>query len=328
MNVMRLIRFAGWSGLTAMLCFASAGGVSAQAYPDRPVRLVVQSVPGGTSDQMARMITSELETKLGRNVIVDNRAGASGIIATEIVARAQPDGYTLLHTTAAFVTNSALNRKLPYDVQKDFSPISNVALGTGYLLVVNPSVRANSVQELVALAKSGTLAYGSPGIGNILHLVSEMFNSSAGTRILHVPYKSSGLVINGLVSGEIKIAFATPVVSLPQIKNGKLRALAFTGSARMPSMPELPTVAESGLPDFVVNGGWQGWVAPVRVPPKIIETLHRNLHEITHGARMRTYLVESGYQPLGNDPREFRAFIASELDRYKKIVQLANIRLE
>ncbi|MBX3649944.1 MAG: tripartite tricarboxylate transporter substrate binding protein [Burkholderiales bacterium] len=317
-----------WSGLTVTLFFASGGGAVAEAYPDRPIRLVVQSVPGGTSDQIARMITSELETKLGRNLIVDNRAGASGIIATEIVARAQPDGYTLLHTTAAFVTNSALGRKLPYDVQRDFSPISNVALGTGYLLVVNPSVQANSVQELVALAKSGTLSYGSPGVGNILHLVSELFNASAGTRILHVPYKSSGLVMNGLVSGEIKIAFSTPVVSLPQLKTGKLRALAFTGSARLPGMPDLPTVAEAGVPDFVVNGGWQGWVAPVRVSPKIIETLHRNLRDVTHGVRMRTYLIESGYQPLGNDPREFKVFIASELDRYKKIVQSANIKLE
>jgi len=244
--------------IIALLAFA-ATNASGQAFPIRPVRLVVPFPAGGTSDVIARSVTNELERQLGQSFVIDNRGGANSIIGSEIVAKAAPDGYTLLHVTAAFAINPSVYRNLPYQVE-DFLPITNLALGEGYLLLVHPSVPVQSVAELIVLAKKkdGQLTYGSPGVGNTLHLAVEFFNMKAGIAMTHVPYKGVAPAFTALLAGEVQAMLIPPIISLQQIKAGKVRALGFTGKTRWPVLPAVPTVTEAAIPGFYIIGGWHG----------------------------------------------------------------------
>ena len=217
--------------LLALLAVGLGTHASGQSYPNRPIRLLMPFPAGGTPDALARTLSRQVESQLGQNIVVDNRSGANGIIAYELVAKAAPDGYTLVHVTPSFALNTIVYKKLPYDLHKDFAPVTNIAQGFGYLLLVHPSVSASSVRELIALAKDRNtrLTYGSPGVGNTLHLATELFNARAGMNMLHVPYKGVVPALNALLGGEIQVMIVQPPAGVAQVKAGRLRALGFTG---------------------------------------------------------------------------------------------------
>jgi tripartite-type tricarboxylate transporter receptor subunit TctC len=278
---------------------------------------------------LARFVGGKLGERLGQQVVVDNRSGANGIIAAEIVARASADGYTFLFSPPALIINQIIYPKPPYDVLKDFVPITNICLGEGSLLVVNPSVPAHTVLELIALAKKGKpLTYGSPGVGNTQHLVTEMFNLRAGTRLTHVPYKGLPPAINAVLSGEVNVLFAPPAVIVQHIKAGRLRVLGFTGATRWSFLPDVPTIAESGVPGFQTSGSWQGWFAPANTPGEIITRLHAEVLKAIGVPKVRDFIRAAGYEPDGRSSAEFRKLIAADLKRYAEVVRAANITAE
>ena len=308
------------------LLIASA---AAHAYPTRPIRFVVPFPAGGTAEVLARQVTVETGNRLGQAFVVDNRGGANGIIGIDTVAKAPPDGYTLLHVTASFVINPHIYRKLPYDVFRDFEPVTNLGIGTGYLMLINPSVPAASVKELVALAKaSGKVTYSSPGVGNTLHLAAELFNVRAGVKLLHVPYKGVAPAMNAVMSGEVQATFMPPTIALAQVKAGKLKAIAFTGSTRWSGMPELATMKEQGVPNLELSGGWHGWFAPAKTPAAILSHIHREVYAVLQTPRVREAMVAGGYEPDGRAPPEFRKFVRQEYERYGEMVRVANVPKE
>jgi tripartite-type tricarboxylate transporter receptor subunit TctC len=298
------------------------------AYPTRPVRMVAPFPAGGTADVLARQVTNEVGAQLGQQFVVDNRSGANGIIGTDTVAKAAPDGHTLLHVTASFVINQHIHRKLPYDVFRDFDPVTNVVLGTGYLLLVNPSVRVSSVKDLVALAKTGKVSYSSPGVGNTLHLAAELFNVRTGVKMLHVPYKGVAPAMNAVLAGEVQTTFMPATIAVPMVKAGKLKAIAFTGSSRWSAMPELPTMREQGIANLELTGSWHGWFAPARTPAPILSRLHREVRKALQVPRLRETIVAGGYEPDGRSPAEFRTFLRQEFERYGEMVKVANVPRE
>jgi tripartite-type tricarboxylate transporter receptor subunit TctC len=300
----------------------------AQTYPNRPIRLVVNFPGGGNVDNIVRLMTPQLESQMGANFVIDNRAGANGIIGAEIVAKAPPDGYTLLFSPSSVAVNQVTYSKLPYDVLKDFAPITNACAGSGYLLVVHPSVPAKTVKELIALNKAKPLAYGTPGQGNPQHFIGEFFNLRTGTQMVHVPYKGVTQQLIGVLSGEVAVVFAPPLAVTQHVASGKLRAIAFTGATRWSSMPELPTISESGVRDFVWRTGWQGWFAPARTAPEIVTRLNAEIRRALENPKVRETLASGGYDVIADSPAEFRAFIQSELKRYAEIARKANIRFD
>ena len=315
--------------LLALLAAVLWQDALAQAYPSRPIRLVLGFPSGGTPDALARSVATQVEAQIGRSIVVDNRTGANGIIAAEIVATAPSDGYTMLFSPPALVINQIVQKKSPYDVLSDFAPVANICLGAGFILVVNPSVPAKSVKELVALARTqGKLTYGTPGIGNTQHLVGELFNLRAQTRLLHVPYKGLTPAITAVLSGEVSALFVPPTVVMPHIKAGKLRALAFTGARRWQFMPELPTIAEAGVPGFEMSGSWQGWFAPAKTPREIINRLHAEIRKALELPKVHDFILTGGYEPDGRGPEEFRKLIQSDIKKYAEIVRVAGIKAE
>jgi len=309
--------------ITSMAAILSA---PAEAYPTRPIRLVAPFVAGGTADVLARQVANEVGSQMRQTFVIDNRAGANGIIGTDTVAKAQPDGHTLLHVTASFVINPHIYTKLPYDIWKDFAPVTNVVLGTGYLLVVNPSVPVSSVKELIALAKqSNKVSYSSPGVGNTLHLAAELFNVRTGVKLLHVPYKGVAPAMNAVVGGEVQTTFIPPTISLGLVKTGKLKAIAFTGATRMPGLPDLPTMKEQGIQNIELTGSWHGWFAPAKTPPAILSRLHQEVRKALQVPRVRESIVTGGYEPDGQSPGEFGKFLRQESERYAEMVRIANV---
>lgn len=282
---------------------------------------------GGTIDGLARTIASQVESQLGRSIVVDNRSGANGMIAAEIVTRALPDGYTLLFSPPALIINQIIS-KPPYDVLRDLVPIANTALGEGSLVVVHPSVPVKTVQELIVLARQKPLTYGTPGIGNTQHLATEMFNMQAGTKLVHVPYKGIAPAVTAVVSGEVNLVFGPPAIIVQHVKAGRLRVIGFTGASRWPLMPEVPTVAESGLPGFTTSGSWQGIFAPARTPREIVSRWHAEIVKALQVAKVRDFIRASGYEPDGSGSAAFRKMIESDFKRYGDVVRAANIKAE
>ena len=305
----------------------AASVTSAVDYPNRPIRMVAGFPPGGTIDGLARTIASQVEGQLGKNIVVDNRSGANGMIAADIVVRAPPDGYTLLFSPPALIINQII-AKAPYDVLRDLIPVANTALGEGSLIVVHPSVPVKTVQELIALAKAKQLTYGTPGIGNTQHLATEMFNMQAGTKLVHVPYKGIAPAVTAVVSGEVQLLFGPPAIIVQHIKAGRLRVIGFTGEKRWPFMPEVPTVAESGLPGFKTSGAWQGIFLPAKTPSEIVARLHAEIAKALQVPKVRDFVRVAGYEPDGSGSAEFRKLIEADLRRYAEIVRAANIKAE
>jgi len=302
----------------------------ASAYPNRPIRLLMPFPAGGSPDALGRTLASQVESQLGQNIVVDNRTGANGIIAYELTAKAAPDGYTLVHATPSFALNTIVYKKLPYDLHKDYSPITNIAQGYGYLLVGHPSVPATSVKDLIALAKSGAkpLTFGSPGVGNTLHLAAELINARGALHMLHVPYKGVAPALTALLGGEIQLMIVQPPAGVAQVKAGKLRALGFTGAKRWDGMPDMPTVAESGLPGFVVHFAWNGWYAPAKTPREIVVRLQSEVRKALQVPKVREFFVNSGWEVLGSTPEELRKYVDAELVRYAEAARVAKIQPE
>jgi tripartite-type tricarboxylate transporter receptor subunit TctC len=302
----------------------------AQSYPSRPVRLIVPFPAGGTTDTLARPVAREVEAQLGRTVVIDNRSGANGLVGAELVSNATPDGHTMLWTTTSIVISQAINPRFPIDVQRDLQPVSLVASGAGYFVLVHPALGVKSVQELIALAKSRdkALSYGTPGVGNGQHIAGEMFNQLAGTKLLHVPYKGIPQQINALLSREIDVLLIPPTASIGFVKDGRLRPIAFAAPTRWPFMPDLPTVAEAGVPDFKPEPGWHGWFLPPRTPRDLVSRVNGEIRKAAASPRLREMFLGLGYTLVASTPEEFRAKLAAEHKRYVEVARVANIKVE
>ncbi len=302
---------------------------AAQDFPVRPIRVIVPSTAGGSVDTLARMIGSRLSERWGQQVVVDNRAGAGGIIAGEITAKSPPDGYTLIMATvAAMATNVSLSRKLPYDPVRDFAPITLVA-SQQLVLLVNPGVAAKSVGELIQLAKSkpGQLTFASAGNGSGGHLSGELLKILANIDITHVPYKGIAPALVDVISGQVTMTFASVISGLPHVKSGKTRALAVTGSHRSPAAPELPTMIESGVRGYE-SSTWYGLLAPKATARPTIMKLNREVVSILNLPEVRSHLLTEGAEPVGNTPEQFGEFIKSEIAKWGKVIRAAGLRSE
>jgi len=304
---------------------AAATSAAAQQYPTRAVRVIVASSPGSGVDIVSRIVAQKLAVGLGQQVIVDNRAGAGANLGAEIAAKAPPDGYTLLMGTPAHAINVSMYSGLNYDIVRDFAPVSLISTGQ-YVVIVHPSVPVQSVKALIALARSkpGDLAYGSAGPGNSTHLAGELFNSMAGTRMLHVPYKGSGPALIELMSGQLQVMFANITAGLPHIRAGRVRALGVTGPKRTPQAPDLPTVAEAGLPGYSVTS-YFGVLVPTGTPSAIIAKLNTELVRAVHAADVQASLANEGAEAVGSSPEEFAAFIRAEIPRWAVAVKTAGL---
>jgi tripartite-type tricarboxylate transporter receptor subunit TctC len=299
------------------------------AYPDKPIRLVVAYPPGGGTDIIARLIAPELSKKLGQPVTIDNRGGASGNIGTDVVAKAAPNGYTLLMgNVAPNAINVSIFKKLPFNPEKDLAPISLVAI-TPNILVVNLDVPAKSVADLLALAKAspGKINYPSAGNGSSSHLAGVLFDSIGNVSMTHVPYKGGGLAMTDLLGGQVDVFFATMPAAMPFVKSGKLRALAVTSDRQSLAMPGLPTIAESGLPGYSATT-WYGLYAPKGTPTDIINLVNHATLEVLKNPELREQLISRGFEPVGNSPKEFATYISAEIIKWGKVVRLAGIEPE
>jgi tripartite-type tricarboxylate transporter receptor subunit TctC len=299
----------------------------AQSYPARPVRLLVPSTPGGSVDTLARTIATRLTERWGQQVVVDNRAGAGGVIAAETTAKAPADGYTLLMCTiASCATNVSLHRNLSYNPVRDFAPVTLVAT-QNLMLLVHPSIPAQSVKELTALAKAspGKYSFASAGTGTGGHLSGELYKLLAGIDLLHVPYKGVAPALLDVVSGQVSMTFASILSSLPQVRPGKVRALAVTGAKRSPAAPELPTMMEAGVKGYE-SATWYGVLAPANTPRVVIDKLNRDIVAIVHQPEVRERLSREGADPVGDSPQEFGAYIRSEIAKWSKVVKAAKIQ--
>jgi tripartite-type tricarboxylate transporter receptor subunit TctC len=305
----------------AAALLALVGQAFGQAYPARPVRLLVPFSAGGFSDVAARIVTPRLSAALGQQVIVDNRPGAGGTIGADFVAKSKPDGYTLLWTGTPHVISPWLYKNLPYDVLKDFAPITLIASGP-YVLVVNPQLPVSSVLELIAVARAqpGKIDFASSGNGSAQHLVAALFNSMAGVDLNHVPYKGSGPAMQDLLGGQVKVSFAGIPNVMPHVKAGRLRALAVTTPQRSPDLPEVPTVAEAGVPGYEATV-WGAVVAPVGIPREIVERLYAETAKVLQDAEVQQGFRASGLEATVLRPDELGALIRVEYEKWGKVVR-------
>jgi len=330
-----LKRAAGWSVAAFVLSTSGAPATAADAraastslergYPIKPMRIIVTSTPGSGPDIIARLIGQKLMEAWGQQVVVDNRAGASGAIGAEIASRSAPDGYTLMIATAQHAITAGLFEKLNYDLIKDFSPVSHMA-STPFILVVNPSVPAATVRELVALANSrpGKLHYGSGGSGSPPHLAAEMFKSMTGIEILHVPYKGVTPALTDTVGGQVQMTFSVIPACLPLVRAGKVRAVGVTSPKRTPLVPDLPTISES-VPGYEFIG-WYGLVAPARTPREIISKLNGEVVKILKTPEFQEKITGLGAEPVGSTPEELASFMRVELAKMRKAVKASGAR--
>lgn len=305
-----------------------AGAAHAQAFPDRPIRLVVPYPPGGSTDPVARLLAAEMQGRLGQPMIVENRSGAAGSIGTESVARAAPDGYTLLLHTTAIATEPSLKSTLPYSLEKDLRPVTEAVRGS-YLLVSNPKLPARDIRELIAYGRAnpGKLMYGSAGTGSSGHLIGAMFAQRAGLDVTHVPYRGGGPSITALLANEIQFVFDTVQTSRPLVAEGQLRGLAVTGGERSSLLPEVPTAKESGLEDFEV-GYWLGIFAPAATPAAVVQKLGTAFREALAQANVRERIAGMGLTPVGSTPEEFAETVKQDVASWRDVIRRAKIQLD
>ncbi len=317
--------FASFVSSVSML-FAISSGAQAQTYPNRAVRLIVPFAAGGSTDIIGRTVGQKLNEMWGQPVLVDNRPGGSTVIGTDAVAKAAPDGYTLLITPAPFTIVPSLIAKLPYDPARDFEPITLINT-TPLVIVVHPGVPAKSIKELIALAKSrpGTLNYGSSGAGGSNHLAGELFNAMAGVKMVHIPYKGNAPALADLVGGHVDAVFNGLTSAMPLIKSGRLRALAVTSLARAGALPDMPTLDELGLWGFQAVA-WNGLTAPARTPKEVIARLNADVIKVVRSAELAERLKAEGSDPVGNSPAQYAAFLRDEIAKWAKVIKQAGIK--
>jgi tripartite-type tricarboxylate transporter receptor subunit TctC len=313
--------------IVALVLFALAGGAAAQSYPSKPIRFIVPFAAGGGTDFVARIVGQRLNEALGQSLVIDNRGGASGAIGTELAAKAAPDGYTLLLGSAGPLTIlPGLSPHLPYDSIRDFAPVTLVS-SMPYLLVVHPSLPVKSVRDLIALAraKPGQLNFASPGNGSTTHLANELLKMLAKVDVVHVPYKGVAPALNDLLAGQVQFMSGDLSTVLPQVKAGRLRALAVTGEQRSPLVPELPTIAESGVPDYAASG-WFGVLAPASTPRSIITQLNAVIVKGLMNADTRERLAALGGEVVANTPAEFAAYLRDDLAKWSKLIKAIGLK--
>jgi tripartite-type tricarboxylate transporter receptor subunit TctC len=309
------------------LAFVTAAPLWAQQYPARPVRIIVPFAPGGGSDFTGRLVATKLSERLGTQFLVENRPGAGGNLGAETVVKAPADGYTLLLISASYTVNPSVY-KLSFDPVNDITPVIQIS-GGPYVVAVHPSVPANTLAEFVAYAKKqpDKLAYGSSGSGSIMHVASEYFLDAAKIKVLHVPYKGTGPALQDTIGGQVQLIFGAVPTTLPQVRAGRLRALAVTTEKRIAAAPELPTVAESGYPGYEVTN-WHGLVGPKGLPKEVVEKLNREIGELVKGDDMKKNLANDGLEPAGGSPARFAEILKNETARWAKVVQQAGIKVE
>ena len=305
----------------------AAGSASAQLYPTKPVRIIVPFAPGGGSDFIGRFIAQKLTERLGQQFIVDNRPGAGGNLGAELALKSPPDGYTLLLIAGSYTVNPSLY-KLPFDSGSDISPIIQVSQGP-FVVAVHPSVPAKTLKEFIDLAKKqpDKFSYASAGQGSVTHLATELFLDMAKIKVVHVPYKGTGPALNDSIAGNVQLIFGSVSTTLQHIKSGRLRGLAVTTSKRISAVPELPTVAEAGVPGYDVIL-WHGLVGPKGIPKAIVDRLNGEAAQILKSKAMEDLLAADGVTPAGGTPEQFQALIKSDIERWRKVVQQAGVKVD
>jgi tripartite-type tricarboxylate transporter receptor subunit TctC len=312
------------AGAIFSACAAIALPASADTYPARPIRVIVPFAPGGGLDITARLIGQKLTEQWGQNLVIDTRPGAATILGTEIAAKAPADGYTLLMITTTFAINPGLYKKLPYDPVKQFAPVTQLNSQPN-IIVVSPALPAKSVKDLIAMAKAkpGELTFASPGAGSAPHLSAEMFQRAAGVQMIHVPYKGIPPAVTDILGGRVTMLFTTTISAAPHIKSGKLRPVAITSARRLPSMPDVPTVAET-LPGYEAEA-FQGVVAPAGVPRPVLEKISSQISRNVRSPEMTQRFALDGAVPVGSSPKEFSAFLGSQMQKWAKVIRDAKI---
>jgi tripartite-type tricarboxylate transporter receptor subunit TctC len=313
--------------LVVAVALAVAGGAYAQNYPTKSIRIIAPFAPGGGTDFIARVAAQKLTEGLGQQVIVDNRPGAGGTIGAELVAKAAPDGYTVLVTSISHTINPSVTPNLPFDTQRDFAPVMLIADAPN-ILVVHPSVPVTSLQDVIDFARRrpGQLNYASSGIGTSTHLCGELFKAMTGVDLVHVPYKGGGPAVADLLGGQVQLMFATLPTVLEHVRAGRLRALGVTGGQRFAGAPEFATIAEAGLPGFEVSG-WSGLFAPARTPRAAIDRLAAESAKILADPRLKERFLAQGAEPAVKMPDEFAAFVDAEMRKWKKLVETSGMRV-
>jgi tripartite-type tricarboxylate transporter receptor subunit TctC len=302
----------------------------AQAFPSKPVRLLVPFSAGGSPDLLARLVAQQLSKQIGQSVVVENRLGANGIVATEAVHNSVPDGHTLLFSTGSHTINPSIYKKLPYDTVRDFAAVSQLTIAPGLTLVVGPKFSARNIAEFIALAKSkdGNVSFGSPGVGNTLHLAGELLNISAGARMLHVPYKGAAPALAAAIGGEVSAVFLSTAAAIIAIKAGQVRPLAVTSTQRIAALPDVPTLAESGVSGFDYNGGWMGVFAPGRTPREVVHKLSSEIARALQVPEVKEKMLGWESPPLGTTPEEFSKFVSEDIEKFARIVKAAQVPMQ
>jgi tripartite-type tricarboxylate transporter receptor subunit TctC len=310
------------------IMFGCASGALAQTWPNRPIRMIVPYTPGGYTDLMARLVGQKISEALGQPIIFENKPGANAIIGTDVVAKAAPDGYTFGTVIAAHAVNATLNPKLPYDTLKDFTYVSLMSVAP-LIMIAHPSLPANNVQELIALAKAkpGELNFASSGVGAAAHLTMEMFKSRTGIDMLHIPYKGTAGALQDVIGGRINVMFDVVGPLMPQVRSGLAKAIVVTAKERIPAASDVPTMAEQGVPDFV-SGTWAGLIAPAGTPKEIVDRVSAEASKALADPALKDKLVEQGIVAVGSTPEEFRAFVAEDIGRWRKVITDAGIKME
>ena len=317
-----------WRAGMLVTLLVAATAAAAQTYPARTIRLIAHSSPGGTSDILGRLVAQKLTEALGQQVVVENRAGASGIIGVEVAAKAAPDGYTMLITQTSIAINPSMFAKLPYNALRDFAPITQLVAAPN-LLVVHPSVPAKSVKEFIALAKArpGSLVNGSPGQGTSPHLSAELFKIMSGIKFDHVQFKGAGMAIVSLLSGEISVMFTTPPTAMSYLKAGRLRPLGLTTTTRIEALPDVPTIAEAGVPGYE-SVQWFGMLVPAGTPRPVIDRLHQEIIRSLRAPDMKERLTSLGLGAVGSTPEEFGGYMKAETEKWARVIKTMGIKAE
>jgi tripartite-type tricarboxylate transporter receptor subunit TctC len=310
--------------IAAAALVAASGAWAQKNYPARPVRIVIPFPPGGNVDVFGRVLYRQVESELGQSMVIDNRGGANGILGASIVSNANPDGYTMLNVSFSFAVNPAIRKKMPFDVEKDFVPVTNVALGLGYLMVVNPKVPAKNVREFIELAKKQEIHYSTAGVGNGQHLAGAYFEKQAGVRMLHVPYKGGGPANTAALGGEVQMHFPAPSVGIPHIKAGRLRGIGFTGAKRLEALPDVQTIGET-VPGFLFDSGWHAVFAPAGTPMAVATRMQQAIHKSLQVPHVHKHFMSNGYVPQGDSPAVWAKKFKAELKRYDEFARLAGI---